>query len=374
VNAKAKRRAWSQTSEPELPDAPAKDVPRAPLTAPSGPQNFEVDRAGAGERLDRFLGNAAADRRLALSRTRLKALIEAGEIRVDGKVVLDPAMRLGEGAQIVFEPPPPEESPILGEDLPLDVVYEDEHLIVIDKPAGLVVHPAPGHADGTLVNALIRHCGSSLSGVGGVRRPGIVHRLDKDTSGLLVVAKTDAAHRGLGDLFADHGRSGSLEREYLALVWGGFDVTAGKVDAAIARHPHRREKMATAPEARGRHAVTHWRLEEAFGTASLVSCRLETGRTHQIRVHLASIGHPVLGDSVYGAGFKTKAAQLTGDASRALTALGRQALHAAVLGFEHPITGEPLRFERAPPQDLQKLINTLRSGWHDEPARKQGQR
>ena len=197
-----------------------------------------------------------------------------------------------------------EESPLLGEDLPLDVIYEDEHLIVIDKPAGLVVHPAPGHADGTLVNALIRHCGASLSGVGGIRRPGIVHRLDKDTSGLLVVAKTDAAHRGLADLFADHGRSGSLEREYLALVWGAFDGAAGKVDAAIARHPRHRERMATASGERGRQAVTHWRLVEAFGRASLVACRLETGRTHQIRVHMASTGHPLLGNSVYGAGFQ----------------------------------------------------------------------
>ena len=229
--------------EPE-PTRGRQRLGRAPLVAPSGPQIFEVGAAGAGERLDRYLGQAAAERRIALSRTRLKALIEAGEVTVDGEVVRDPAMRLAEGARIAFEPPPPEESPLVGEDLPLDVVYEDEHLIVIDKPAGLVVHPAPGHAQGTLVNALIRHCGASLSGIGGVRRPGIVHRLDKDTSGLLVVAKTDAAHRGLADLFADHGRTGSLEREYLALVWGGFDAAAGKVDAAIARHPRHREKMA----------------------------------------------------------------------------------------------------------------------------------
>ena len=190
------------------------------------------------------------------------------------------------------------------------MVYEDEHLIVIDKPAGLVVHPAPGHAAGTLVNALIRHCGASLSGIGGVRRPGIVHRLDKDTSGLLVVAKTDAAHRGLAELFADHGRTGSLKREYLALVWGGFDARAGKVVAPIGRDPRHREKMAVVSEERGRHATTHWRLEENLGPASLIACQLETGRTHQIRVHMASIGHPLLGDSVYGSGFKTKAALL----------------------------------------------------------------
>ena len=360
MNAKARRRAGSEANEPESVGEPETSR-RPPLTAAAGAQVFDVDAAGAGERLDRFLGHAAAERRVALSRTRLKALIEAGEIRVDGAVARDPSMRLAEGATIAFEAPEAEESPLLGEDLPLDVIYEDEHLIVIDKPAGLVVHPAPGHADGTLVNALIRHCGASLSGVGGVRRPGIVHRLDKDTSGLLVVAKTDAAHRGLADLFADHGRSGSLEREYLALVWGAFDGAEGKVDAAIARHPRHRERMATASGERGRQAVTHWRLVEAFGRASLVACRLETGRTHQIRVHMASTGHPLLGDSVYGGGFKTKAAQLTEDARHALTTLGRQALHAAVLGFEHPITAERLRFERAPPQDFANLVNALRS-------------
>ena len=331
------------------------------MSAPSGPQVFEVDPAGAGERLDRFLGGAAAARRIALSRTRLKALIEAGAVSVDGRVARDPAMRLAQDARIAFEAPPPEDSPLVGEDLPLAVVYEDKHLIVIDKPAGLVVHPAPGHAAGTLVNALIRHCGASLSGVGGVRRPGIVHRLDKDTSGLLVVAKTDAAHRGLADLFADHGRTGSLEREYLALVWGGFDAAAGRIAAPIGRDPRRREKMAVAAEERGRHATTHWRLREAFGSASLVACRLETGRTHQIRVHMASIGHPLLGNSVYGAGFKTKSARL-GDAARgALVGLGRQALHASVLGFEHPATGETLRFESRLPEDFSHLLNALRA-------------
>jgi 23S rRNA pseudouridine1911/1915/1917 synthase len=241
------------------------------------------------------------------------------------------------------------------------VVYEDEHLIVIDKPAGLVVHPAPSHAAGTLVNALIRHCGTSLSGIGGVKRPGIVHRLDKDTSGLLVVAKTDAAHRGLAELFADHGRTGSLEREYLALVWGGFDVTAGKVAASIGRDTRNREKMAVLGEEHGRHATTHWRMEEALGPASLIACQLETGRTHQIRVHMASIGHPLLGDSVYGSGFKTKTALLGNRARSALTALGRQALHASVLGFEHPATGESLRFESRLPKDFTSLLKALRA-------------
>jgi 23S rRNA pseudouridine1911/1915/1917 synthase len=340
----------------------AEAAPRAPLTAPSGPQIFSVGAGGAGERLDRFLSRTAVERRVALSRMRLKRLIEAGEVEVDGAIALDPSLRLTEGARIVFEPPPPEDSPLLGEDIGLDVVYEDEHVIVIDKPAGLVVHPAPGHAQGTLVNALIRHCGMSLSGVGGVRRPGIVHRLDKDTSGLMVVAKTDGAHRGLAELFADHGRTGSLEREYLALVWGRFNAAAGTVEAAIARHPRHRRKMAVAPAERGRHAVTHWRVKGAFGPASLVACRLETGRTHQIRVHMASIGHPLLGDSTYGAGFNTKSSQLAEGAKDALGALGRQALHAAVLGFEHPVTGRPLRFQSPPPKDFSWLIKALRVG------------
>jgi 23S rRNA pseudouridine1911/1915/1917 synthase len=315
----------------------------------------------AGERLDRFLGQAAAARRIALSRTRLKALIEAGEVKIDERIARDPSMKLIAGTRIAFEAPAAEDSPLIGEDIQFAVVYEDEHLIVIDKPAGLVVHPAPGHAAGTLVNALIRHCGASLSGIGGVKRPGIVHRLDKDTSGLLVVAKTDAAHQGLADLFADHGRTGSLEREYLALVWGDFDVNAGKVVAALGRDPRNREKMAVLSEERGRHATTHWRVEEDLGPASLVACQLETGRTHQIRVHMASIGHPLLGDSVYGSGFKTKAALLENRARSALIALGRQALHAAVLGFDHPATGETLRFESQPPKDFVRLLNALRA-------------
>jgi 23S rRNA pseudouridine1911/1915/1917 synthase len=332
------------------------------LAAPNGLQVFDVDVTGAGERLDRFLGRAAAARLIALSRTRLKALIEAGEVKVDGEVAHDPSMRVAESARIVFETPPAEESPHAGEDLPLAVVYEDEHLIVLDKPAGLVVHPAPGHSKGTLVNALIRHCGASLSGVGGVKRPGIVHRLDKDTSGLLVVAKTDAAHLGLAAQFADRGQRGGLERQYLALVWGSFDAPVGKVAAAITRDPRRREKMTAVNNGHGRYAVTHWRLLEALGQASLIACRLETGRTHQIRVHMALIAHPLLGDSVYGAGFKTKAARLGDGPKAALADLGRQALHASILGFEHPVTGERLRFESTPPEDLSNLINALRAG------------
>jgi len=319
---------------------------------------FEADQADAGERLDRFLSRNAAD----FSRTRLKALIQTGKVAVNGGAATDPSMRVAAGDRVRLERPPPEDWSVVGEDLPLDVVFEDEHLIVVDKPAGLVVHPAPGHVSGTLVNALIAHCGASLSGIGGVRRPGIVHRLDKDTSGLLVAAKTDAAHRRLAELFADHGREGSLVREYLALVWGDFPAPAGKVEVAVARHPVHRERMAVASEERGRRAVTHFEVVEALGAATLVRCRLETGRTHQIRVHMASIGHALLGDSVYGAGFKTKAARLPEAARAALATLRRQALHAAVLGFEHPATGEVFRFESQPPQDFASLLKAMRPG------------
>ena len=314
-------------------------------------QNFESD---AAERLDRFLAAKAE----GFSRTRLKALIEDGHVRVGGEICRDPARKLAPGASVTLDPPPAQETPVAGEDIALDIRFEDSHLVVVNKPAGLVTHPAPGHASGTLVNALIAHCGASLSGIGGVKRPGIVHRLDKDTSGLLVVAKTDEAHRGLADLFADHGRSGSLVREYLALAWNDFPARAGTVDAPLARQPTNRERIAVSPK--GRHAVTHWRVEASLGAAARLRCRLETGRTHQIRVHLAHIGHPLMGDPAYGAGFRTKASRLSEPAKAALLALGRQALHAQTLGFEHPVTGEPLHFEAEPPQDFLNLEAALR--------------
>lgn len=360
MNSKAKQRAWTQ--QPETPPIAArKAAPAAPLAVASGLIVFEGVAGGAGERLDRFLGRAAAERHLALSRTRLRALIEAGHVRVGGVTVRDAAARLSDNVSIEVDAPPAEESHLRGQDLPLTIVFEDAHLLVLDKPAGLVVHPAPGHADGTLVNALIAHCGQSLSGIGGVRRPGIVHRLDKDTSGLLVVAKTDAAHQALSALFADHGRTGSLVREYRAFVWGAPAMPMGAVDAPLGRHPQSREKMAVVDAARGRHAVTHWRVIERLGPVSLIACRLETGRTHQIRVHLAHIGHPLLGDAVYGSGFKTKAARLSAPAQAALKSLGRQALHAAALGFEHPITGEELMFESPIPEDLSRLAAALKA-------------
>ncbi|HEY8214196.1 MAG TPA: RluA family pseudouridine synthase [Methylocystis sp.] len=315
----------------------------------------------AGARLDRFLAEQPEIVAAHLSRSRIKALIEDGRAAVGGETVRDPAKKLGAGDQVALDVPPPAPAEPQGEDIALDIAYEDAHLLVIDKPAGLVVHPASAHESGTLVNALIAHCGESLSGVGGVKKPGIVHRIDKDTSGLLVVAKTDAAHHGLSRLFADHGRTLHLTREYLAFVWGVPDRAHGMVEAPLGRHSTQREKMAVVPEARGREAITHWEKVEDYGVASLLRCQLETGRTHQIRVHLAHIGHPLIGDKTYGAGFKTKVAKLTPHAREAVEHLGRQALHAATLGFEHPITGEEMLFESELPEDLAKLREALES-------------
>jgi len=321
-------------------------------------QTIVVAASEDAERLDRVLAAHAG-----LSRSRLKALILAGEIAIDGRTIRDPAHRVNAGASIALRMPPPADPIPRAETIELAVVYEDAELIVIDKPAGLVVHPAAGNWSGTLVNALIAHCGASLSGIGGVRRPGIVHRLDKDTSGLLVVAKTDAAHRSLAAQFADHGRTGPLERGYLAFVWGAPDRPKGRIEAPIARHPHARDKMAVREG--GRHAVTRWEVAERyFGpgrdpVASLLGCRLETGRSHQIRVHLAHIGHPLLGDSVYGPGFKTKAALLRPAARDALTRLDRQALHAHMLCFEHPKTRHFLEFHSELPVELARLRDSL---------------
>ena len=319
----------------------------------------------AGQRLDVAVTAAAKAQDLVLSRTRAKSLIEAGCLTIDGVVALDGNRKLKAGETVALLVPPAEDAEPQGEDIPLAIVHEDEYLIVIDKPAGLVVHPAPGHGTGTLVNALIHHCGESLSGIGGVRRPGIVHRLDKDTSGLLVVAKTDAAHHGLSRLFADHGRTLPLTRSYVAFLWSRPERLFGSVDAPLGRHATDRLRMAVVPEERGRTAITHWRLEQVFGpaeapVASRVACHLETGRTHQIRVHMAHLGHPVLADPLYAKGFKSKMSRLEPAARAALEALGqRQALHAAVLGFEHPVTGEILEFESELPPDLAALEAAL---------------
>jgi 23S rRNA pseudouridine1911/1915/1917 synthase len=315
-----------------------------------------------GARLDRVLAARLAE----LSRSRHKALILAGHVAVDGATIRDPSYRVNAGGTIALELPPAADAEIAAEDIPLDIVFEDDELLVINKPAGLVVHPAAGHRSGTLVNALVAHCGSSLSGVGGMARPGIVHRLDKDTSGLLVVAKTDRAHRALSRQFADHGRSGPLRRGYLALVWGAPERPRGSIDKPIGRHPHAREKMAV--RAGGRAAITHWEVLERYPgskgapVASLLACRLETGRTHQIRVHLAAMGHPLLGDDLYGPGFKTKANVLAPAARAALASLGRQALHAYLLGFEHPVGGKILEFRSELPDDVLRLHHSLAAG------------
>ena len=323
---------------------------------------FRADEPHVGRRLDAAVTDAAKQAGLVLSRTRVKGLIETGCLSIDGAPILDANHKLKHGQAVVLNVPAAEDAEPRGERLPLHVVYEDAYLIVIDKPSGLVVHPAPGHATGTLVNALIAHCGDSLSGIGGVKRPGIVHRLDKDTSGLLVVAKTDAAHRGLAALFADHGRTLPLTRTYRAFVWGKPDRPFGTVEAPVGRHATDRLRMAVVPEARGRVAITHWRLQNSFGAdaaASLVTCNLETGRTHQIRVHMAHAGHPVMGDPLYAKGFQSKASRLAPEARQALAALGRQALHAAILGFEHPVTGEFLEFESDLPADMVALESAL---------------
>jgi 23S rRNA pseudouridine1911/1915/1917 synthase len=317
-----------------------------------------IAAAQAGERLDRALAAHFEE----LSRSRLKALILAGHVTVSGRTIRDPSHHVNAGDEVAVALPPAEPAEPGPEPIPLTIVYEDGDVIVIDKPRGLVVHPAAGNRTGTLVNALIAHCGATLSGVGGVRRPGIVHRLDKDTTGLMVVAKNDRAHRSLAAQFADHGRTGPLERGYLAFVWGGPGRPKGTIDKPIDRHPSARERMAVRPE--GRPAVTHWQVLERYpssgpAVASLIACRLETGRTHQIRVHLAAIGHPLLGDDVYGPGFKTKAALLPPAARDALQALSRQALHAYMLDFEHPVTGEHMVFRSGLPADLVRLRYAL---------------
>jgi 23S rRNA pseudouridine1911/1915/1917 synthase len=298
----------------------------------------------AGWRLDRALAAAAP----SLSRERIKRLIAAGGVTVADVVARDPAARAAAGAVCAITVPEAAPAHNVAQDIALAIVHEDDHLIVVDKPAGLVVHPAAGNLDGTLVNALLHHCQGSLSGIGGVARPGIVHRIDKDTSGLIVAAKTDRTHEGLAAQFARH----SIERGYRAIVTGEPAAT-GTVDAPLARSPTNRQKIAIVNGPRGKRAVTHWRLLRPLDRAALVECRLETGRTHQIRVHMASIGHPLIGDQVYGTS-KTVHRPL-------LERLGfrRQALHAARLGFIHPATGEKLTFESDVPADMQELFSEL---------------
>ncbi|MBS8260934.1 RluA family pseudouridine synthase [Roseibium polysiphoniae] len=322
---------------------------------------YQVDAEDTSKRLDAVLA-AQLD---TLSRNRVQALIRAGEVTVDGAKILEPKFRVNEGQLLALTVPEAEDPEPLGEDIPLSMIFEDDHLIVVDKPAGLVVHPGAGNWTGTLVNALIHHCGDSLSGVGGVKRPGIVHRIDKDTSGLLVVAKTDVAHQGLSAQFADHGKTGPLERAYSALVWGAPSSLKGTIDANLARSNVNRQKIAVVKTS-GRHAITHWQVKERFGSedqpalASLMECRLETGRTHQIRVHMGHIHHPLIGDQDYGAGYKTKVNRLEEPLKSAIAGFSRQALHAGLLAFAHPVSGETLRFESPYPADFEELLRALR--------------
>jgi 23S rRNA pseudouridine1911/1915/1917 synthase len=321
------------------------------------PLAAEADASHAGMRLDLFL----TGRLPQLSRTRIQTLIKKGHVSSGRATIVDAKYRVKPGELFEIALPPAVAPEPTAEAIPLDVVYENDDLIVIDKPAGLVVHPGAGHATGTLVNALIAHCGASLSGIGGVARPGIVHRLDRDTSGLMVVAKTDRAHRALSEQFADHGRTGELERGYLALVWGAPPRPRGTIDAAVGRHPTSRTKMAVLPAGKGREAVTHWRVVETFRrgkepVASLLACTLETGRTHQVRVHLAHIGHPLVGDPLYGPGFKSKLRKLPEPLQSKLPALHRQALHAEHLAFTDPASGTLLKFNSPLPADLADIV------------------
>jgi len=343
--------------DPEL-----NDIEDAVQVPPTGAHMLTVDAVHAGLRLDRFL----ASRLDGLSRARIQALIRQGKVECATGLLRDPGNKVAPGQTIRITIPPPEPAGPVAEAVPLSIVYEDKHLLVLDKPAGLVVHPAAGHAQGTLVNALLAHCGDELSGIGGVKRPGIVHRLDKDTSGLLVVAKSDAAHQGLAGQFAAHGADGRLVRTYEAFVWGVPPRKSGIIEANLGRSPTNRTRMAVVRGTQGRSAVTHFEVTESFTgpdgkpLAARLRLTLETGRTHQIRVHLAHIGHPVMGDPAYGAGFKSSVRRLPEKAAEALENLGRQALHALELGFEHPVTGRPLHFTSPRPNDIEALYRALK--------------
>ncbi len=311
----------------------------------------EAGPGDAGERLDRLL----AGRLPELSRSRVKTLIEAGRVSVGGATISDPSWRVKPGQTFAIIVPEPEPAAPKAQAIPLAILHEDADIVVVDKPPGMAVHPAPGTPDLTLVNALVAHCGESLSGIGGVMRPGIVHRLDKDTSGLIVAAKNDRAHQALSRDFA----SRAIERAYLAVVWGRPTPGQGEIAGAIGRHPTNRKKMAVLKQG-GKPALTRYRVRRALGpAASLVECRLATGRTHQIRVHLASIGHPVIGDPLYGRVGSARMAELGETGRAAVGRLDRQALHAYRLGFVHPGTGERCVWETALPPDLKELIRSL---------------
>ena len=315
------------------------------------PHTLIAPPEAAGQRADRFLADAIG----TLSRSRVKALIEAGHVTRDGRAITEPAEPVRPGATSAVTPPPTVAATPEAQSIPFPILYEDRDLLVLDKPAGLVVHPAPGNEDGTLVNALLAHCGDSLPGIGGERRPGIVHRLDRETSGVMVVAKTEQALAALSAAFAAR----DLDREYVALAWGIATPPAGDIEGAIGRDPKDRKRMAIVSRG-GKPALTHYSTRRVYGgSVSLLECRLATGRTHQIRVHLASTGHPVVGDPVYLRRVPSVSKSLAEPLRRQLLDFPRQALHARLLGFNHPRTGKNLRFETVPPADFQVLLDAL---------------
>lgn len=325
---------------------------------------IEADEAAIGQRLDQFLAQELAP---DVTRSRAQTLIRAGQVTVNSIIITEPKRKLAAKDLVEIALPAPAPEIPAAENIPLEILYEDDAVLVINKPVGLVVHPGAGNFTGTLVNALVHHCGENLSTIGGPNRRGIVHRLDKDTSGVMVIAKTDEAHQVLAEAFADHGREGDLERAYIALTWDGFEQSAGTIDAPLGRASDR-VKRAVVPEHQddARHAITRYTVLETYpkrdkALATLVECRLETGRTHQIRVHLAHIGHPVVGDRDYGLGFRTKANRLEPSLREKVENFHRQALHATRLGFLHPETGELLEFTSEPPQDMQDLIAGFRA-------------
>jgi len=319
--------------------------------------SYQVDDEKASDRLDAYLAHAQNE----LSRNRIKQLILAGAATINGETVVEPKFKVKFGDTIVLSAPPPEDPDPQPENIPLDVIFEDDQLIVINKPAGLVVHPAPGSTTGTLVNALLHHCGESFAGIGGVKRPGIVHRLDKDTTGVMVVAKTQFALTHLANQFADHGRTGPLKRSYLAFAWGHMQTHTGLVDAPVGRDKFNRFKQSVRPD--GKNAITHYKTMARYGgdgwEVTLLECRLETGRTHQIRVHMAHVGHPLLADPLYASGYATKSNRLPDGLRELVSTLGRQALHAAQLGFKHPTTGETMLFKTELPANLSELRSAL---------------
>jgi len=321
---------------------------------------FSVSTENDGKRLDVVLASLLDGH----SRSRCQDLIRTGALSIDGATICEPKYRVKQDQQLCFIEPAPIDADPEPQDIPLTVLFEDDAIIVIDKPAGMVVHPAASVEKDTLVNALLFHCGDSLKGIGGVKRPGIVHRLDKDTSGVMIAAKTDEAHRSLSAQFADHGKNGPLRRTYNAFVWGVPSPEIGTIDAMVGRSLHNRTKQAIV-EKNGRHAVTHYKTLAAFGgnkwTVSKIACQLETGRTHQIRVHLSHIGHALLGDPSYGIGFESRERNLPMLVQKALKSLSRQALHAVDLTIAHPVSGEKMRFSSDLPSDMANLENTLQT-------------